>query len=338
MKVLVGRNVNELLSLAVFTLVNGSQCKVAPRGKSTIEFPTPVCSVYERPCERVLFSAVRDANPFFHFMESLWILAGRKDVAWISQFNRRIKEYSDDGKVFGGAYGDRMRNVKCWGMENIDQIEEVVRILRVDPESRRAVIQIWDASRDLVGQTGKKDIPCNDLIMFKIRDDALHMTVCNRSNDLIWGCYGANAVHFSMLHEYLAAHIGVPVGVYRQVSDSLHVYTENPQWEKLCESAPYALKTIDPYKYGDVSPYPLLEPGKTMYGWDEDLKQFMENPYSIDYRHRFFSEVALPMQITWDMHKEERQGLDYVNNIEASDWRRACREWLERREENVEMD
>ena len=71
------------------------------------ELLEPCCIVYNNPCERVLFYPERDANPVFHFMESLWMLAGRRDVEWISMFNNGISQYSDDGVLFHAAYGHR---------------------------------------------------------------------------------------------------------------------------------------------------------------------------------------------------------------------------------------
>ena len=48
--------------------------------------------------------------------------------------------------------------------------------------------------------------------ILKIKNGRLQMTVHCRSNDIIWGTYGANAVHFSILQEYVAARIGVDLG------------------------------------------------------------------------------------------------------------------------------
>ena len=102
------RNVSEALYLAKQALeVNGVE--VQTRNGAALEFPTPVMTTYTDSRERVLFYPQRDANPYFHFMESLWMLAGRNDVEWISQFNGRINTYSDDGEHFHGAYGFRWR-------------------------------------------------------------------------------------------------------------------------------------------------------------------------------------------------------------------------------------
>ena len=79
------------------------------RSGSVIEFPSPVTTTYKRPEERVLFYKNRDANPFFHLFESIWMLAGRDDVKYLSNFNKRMEEYSDDGHTLHGAYGYRWR-------------------------------------------------------------------------------------------------------------------------------------------------------------------------------------------------------------------------------------
>ena len=66
------------------------------------------------------------------------------------------------------------------------------------------------------------------------------MTVSNRSNDIIWGTFGANAVHMSMLHEYVASALMLHVGKYTQISDSFHAYTAgsnryNIQWNEVSD-------------------------------------------------------------------------------------------------------
>ena len=58
----------------------------------------PVLTKIQNPTERVLFYGKRDANPIFHLMESIWMLAGRNDVAFLQQFNSKIGQFSDDGE------------------------------------------------------------------------------------------------------------------------------------------------------------------------------------------------------------------------------------------------
>ena len=75
MKVIHARNVNDAVVKGAELLKAGGLTQDSRAG-GTLEYPEPVCTVYERPLERVLFDAIRDANPFFHLMEALWMLAG----------------------------------------------------------------------------------------------------------------------------------------------------------------------------------------------------------------------------------------------------------------------
>ena len=98
-----------------------------------------------------------------------------------------------------------------------DQLQTCVHLLRENPGDRRVVISIWDPSRDLAEDV--KDVPCNTHMYPRIREEkgcpVLELTVCCRSNDIIWGATGANAVHFSFVQEWMAAQIGV--GVERDI-------------------------------------------------------------------------------------------------------------------------
>jgi hypothetical protein len=99
MKVLNVRNVNEALRKGI-DLINELGEPIDSRNGPTLEIPCPVATVYHHPWERVLISQTRDANPFFHLMEALWILAGRYDVKFLTEFNKRMADYSDDGSEF----------------------------------------------------------------------------------------------------------------------------------------------------------------------------------------------------------------------------------------------
>lgn len=157
--------------------------------------------------------------------ETMWVLAGRNDVEWLSHYLPRAPEFSDDGKTWRGGYGPRIR-----GLHGVDQLEHVVDVLRKDPLSRRAVIQIYDAEVD--SQSGK-DIPCNDFITFQSRLGVLNMHVFVRSNDLVWGWSGINAFEWSVLQEIVAAILGIGVGRLTFSISSLHVYDRH--WKRMRE-------------------------------------------------------------------------------------------------------
>jgi thymidylate synthase len=352
LKVLEVRNVQEALYKGMATLASDG-VRNESRAGDVLVAKTPVTTLYEKPTERVLFWADRDANPFFHFMEGLWMLAGRNDVGWISQFSANISQFSDDGETFHGAYGYRWINhfVTDIGPDEdspeyvpFNQLQQIAEMLKKNPKERRCVLQMWDAESDL-GRVGK-DVPCNTQIYFKIGTDGrLNMTVLNRSNDIIWGAYGANAVHMSMLQEFMAGWIGVPVGRYWQVSNDWHAYVNVfDKHKSLIERGEFGKFEIDPYQYGRknqpvVQPFPMVN--GPIEAWIGDLLMFMESGPIPGFQDRFFRKVVSPMWNAWFSYKDRdnknrfTDALRHLESCEASDWKLAATEWLERRKRSA---
>jgi len=287
----------------------GEDCRNGP----VIVAPTPMITEFREPWNRVLFSEARDANPFFHLMESMWMLAGRKDVDFVAQFVPRMREYSDDGYSIYGAYGWRWRNQ--WR----DQLPIVVDMLRDDPTTRRAVLTMWGVREDL-GYPGR-DVPCNTHIYFGIRHGELQMTVCNRSNDIIWGLYGANAVHLSFLHEWIASCVGVRMGRYYHISNNYHLYPNNIPLTKLEEERPRDWYLEHPRH----AHFPIVYDGEDTEAVLGDVEAFCEDPRG-NYDSLFVDGVVAPMYRAWDT-----RNLDACNKIAASDWRDAAKQWIIRR-------
>lgn len=172
----------------------------------------------------------RDTNIFFLLAEALWILVGRQDVKFLKFFNNRMSEFSDDGINFHAPYGFRLRNYgiassKDDFIHSFDQVKAAIRMFENNHDDRRVVMSIWNPNLDL--ETTSKDIPCNDMVMLKIRNNKLVTTIANRSNDLHWGLT-TNVFQFSFITECMAAALGIELGTQTHNSQSLHVYTENP--------------------------------------------------------------------------------------------------------------
>lgn len=341
MRVVRVRNVSEAWTRLSDTLA-GAQPEETRAGRALV-VPEPVTTVYERPTERVLFCPARDANPFFHLMEALWMLAGRQDARfldrYVGDFGKRFAE--SDGRIHG-AYGYRWRN----GMGTIDQLHKVVDKLCTNPNDRQAVIQMWDQRfwNDLTGDW--KDRPCNTHVYLRVRehrevrggelvvDEVLDLTVLCRSNDAVWGAYGANAVHFSVLQEYLAARIGVQVGVLYQVSNNFHVY--EGVWQKVrptdaqsAEAEEVTLGCIPMF----VRPDRIDQDVMTLVDWHESLwgggaehRPMFHNPW--------FATTAQRVARAW-FSRRALGSLDAAlagaRTIECPAWRTACMEWLQRR-------
>jgi hypothetical protein len=74
------RTVSEALSQGLHAIRIHGIAKPSRVG-DVLVMPRPIMTEYADPTNRVLFSPMRDANPFFHVMETLWMLAGRNDLA-----------------------------------------------------------------------------------------------------------------------------------------------------------------------------------------------------------------------------------------------------------------
>lgn len=325
------RNVNDALREALWWLKSAGVQETSRNGPVLVA-PGPVLTTYNAPLERVLFDPVRDANPFFHFFESLWMLAGRNDVEFVSRFNQRMKTFSDDGEVLHGAYGFRWRE---WF--GFDQLDELVKLLREQPDTRRAVLAMWSPSGDLVASEGvggihMKDVPCNTHCYFDLRGGALNMSIMCRSNDVVWGAYGANAVHFAFLLEYVAMRLGAPVGLMYQFSHNLHLYTEkfDAVWRERVMHG-----HSNPYLSGAVRPYPLLQPYENPETWEGDLQRLLEG--SLGYHTAFFQRVVQPLKTAYELYRQRNfpEAIFWANRSHATDWCIACVEWLQRRESKV---
>jgi len=342
MDVIKCRNVNDGFIKGMDMLSFDQEDIKESRAGNVIEHECAVSTVYERPWERVLFEEVRDANPFFHFMEGLWMLAGRNDLTFVKQYNNRMGDYSDDGETLHGAYGwrwiDYFRGGSSVALGTINQLDIIIERLKDDPTDRRCVLQMWDPVNDL--DRKGVDVPCNTTIYFKIRNNRLLMTVCCRSNDIIWGTFGANIVHMSMLQEYVASAIDVEIGEYTQVSDSFHAYTKvfDEMHSRLEESDAfdyYSMKHFEnPYSNKSINYYPMFN-SDNIEDWNKELVKFLDRkPFEdMEFEDVFFSDVAVPLQDAWFLHKqgETDDAMSEVQNCIATDWATAGFDWLLRR-------
>jgi hypothetical protein len=268
-------------------------------------------------------------------MEAMWMLSGREDSAFLDNYIQDFgARFAIDG-IVPDAYGYRWRYAL-----GFDQLNEIIRQFVQNPNTRQAVLQMWGAGRtDLLAETIR---PCNLTATFRIRNKKLNMTVFNRSNDLIWGCCGANAVHFPILQEYLATRIGVNIGEYWQVTTNLHLYTDHYQKliSKLGEEQPEE-DAIEEDKY---SPYgQTLQLVSNPDCFDDELYEVMDfiekmhqgnlEIYDGNISNAFLREVVLRMAMAHYLYKNGKMidALDIVDTVTADDWKTAGREWLERR-------
>ncbi|WP_217550134.1 thymidylate synthase [Pantoea sp. GbtcB22] len=170
----------------------------------------PVCRISRTESRGKIFTCLG---------ELMWYLSGSDDVESIRYYISKYRDSAERDGTINGAYGPRLFGTK----NGINQIENVIQLLKKRNTSRRAAIQLFDAkdiSRHFV------DVPCTVGLQFAVRNDSLDMFTFMRSNDA-----RAGLVHdifaFTMLQEMIAKTLGLNLGVYRHYAASLHIYTED---------------------------------------------------------------------------------------------------------------
>lgn len=167
----------------------------------------------------------RDISLSYALGELVWYFAASNDVKFISKFGSMWKKISDDGKTNNSAYGYILKH-----KHGFDQIKTIIELLKKDPNSRRALLNINVPNRDVITT---KDEPCTIGIQFLIRDGLLNMTAMMRSND-IWFGFPYDAIYFTTIQKYIARELGIPTGEYTHFVTSLHMYHKDK--EKIKES------------------------------------------------------------------------------------------------------
>ncbi|GAA0905893.1 thymidylate synthase [Virgisporangium aurantiacum] len=216
MYVLTGDSANDLYT-GVCRAVLTQGRRAAPRGMATTELLGAHLCLNDPRRRFVSVPPARLLNPAFAVAEALWILSGSDDP-WIFTYNRNLRRYADNGRLHG-AYGPRMRR---WRGE-VDQLQRVRALLARDPDSRQAVIQIYDPQLDA---RGHRDVPCTLNYRFFVRRGRLDMHITMRSND-VWLGLPYDLFTATLLQELMAGWLGVEVGTYHHHVDSLHLYAQH---------------------------------------------------------------------------------------------------------------
>lgn len=168
--------------------------------------------------DRLIVSNIRKVNFPFAVAEWLGLMTGEAELPFFQQFVSGYDKYSTDGKVVDGAYGPRLHPMGRFD----DQLTGVISELRRDPMSRRAVMSIYSGGADLYG-AGGKNTPCTLTLQFLVRQGHVHLLANMRSSDVVWGVT-YDVFMFTMLQEYVATQLDLPLGSYYHHAGSLHLY------------------------------------------------------------------------------------------------------------------
>jgi len=235
-----GETADELWLRAAEALVIGSDYLRQPSRLGNIR-ELLHCSLHlKNPRQRWILSRQPSINPAFAIAEVVWILQGRNDSAFLNYWNPILPKHSGYGETYYGAYGHRLRSNL-----GFDQIEAAYQALAADPGSRQVVLQIWDGRKDMPNLDGSprdSDIPCNVVAMLKVREGKLELLQIMRSNDIFRGT-PHNIIQFTCLQEIIAGWLGLEVGSFVLVADSLHMYEHDSEEFYISESTSSVINT-----------------------------------------------------------------------------------------------
>lgn len=212
----------------------------------------------------------RGISPRVAAVEALQLICGFHDPDLMVWASRNFQVFQEaPGAPFYGAYGRRVGR----------QLYAAVDKLREDPETRQAVVTLWDP--DLDNDRHHLDYPCTVGFGLRIRDGVLDMWTSMRSNDA-WLGLPYDVFQFTQLQLTVAHVLDVPAGRYVHFAASLHIYEE--QWD-LVDTVRYGSQVTHVYQPQGLGG---LDEDPTPAGWNRldriwNLGRMMHRyPYVLD--------------------------------------------------------
>jgi thymidylate synthase len=152
--------------------------------------------------------------------ELLWFLRGDTNVAYLREHGVTIwDEWADAHGELGPVYGRQWRAWKTADGREIDQMAEVLRLLRTDPNSRRIMVSAWN-----VGELPAMALqPCHALFQFYVADGKLSCQLYQRSADIFLGV-PFNVASYALLTHMVAQQCALKVGDFVWTGGDTHLY------------------------------------------------------------------------------------------------------------------
>ena len=161
--------------------------------------------------------------------ELLWFLTGDTNIRYLKENGVRIwDEWADENGNLGPVYGSQWRSWPTPDGKHIDQISELVKSLKDNPDSRRHVVSAWN-----VGQIDQMKLPpCHLLIQFYVANGKLSCQLYQRSADIFLGV-PFNIASYALLTMMLAQDCDLEVGEFIHTLGDAHIYLNHLEQVKL---------------------------------------------------------------------------------------------------------
>jgi thymidylate synthase len=182
--------------------------------------------------------------------ELLWFLKGETDTKYLVDNGVKIwNEWADDGQL-GPVYGYQWRNWPAPNGTHIDQIEEVIQLLKDKPNSRRIIVSAWNVA-DLPDESispqenvkkGQMALaPCHAFFQFYVADGKLSCQLYQRSADIFLGV-PFNIASYALLTMMVAQVVGLEPGDFIHTLGDAHLYNNHlNQVDEQLDRKPFSL-------------------------------------------------------------------------------------------------
>jgi thymidylate synthase len=155
--------------------------------------------------------------------ELLWFLAGDTNIRYLKENGVRIwDDWADENGELGPVYGYQWRSWPAPDGRSIDQIANLLKMIRTNPESRRLIVSAWNPA--LVDQMALP--PCHSLFQFYVADGKLSCQLYQRSADVFLGV-PFNIASYALLTMMVAQVTGLKPGDFVHTFGDAHLYSNH---------------------------------------------------------------------------------------------------------------
>lgn len=161
--------------------------------------------------------------------ELLWFLKGDTNVKYLQEHGVRIwNEWADENGDLGPVYGHQWRSWPDHHGGTIDQIQNVIDLIKHHPDSRRMLVTAWNPAD--IGEMALP--PCHCLFQFYVADGRLSLQLYQRSADTFLGV-PFNIASYALLLQMMAQVTGLKAGDFIHTTGDTHLYLNHIEQAKL---------------------------------------------------------------------------------------------------------
>jgi len=152
--------------------------------------------------------------------ELLWFLKGETNIKYLKDNGVSIwDEWADEEGNLGPVYGSQWRSWKTHDGRVIDQIKNVVEMIKKNPDSRRLIVSAWNP-----GEVEKMALPpCHTMFQFYVANGKLSCQLYQRSADIFLGV-PFNIASYALLTMMIAQVTGLKAGEFIHTIGDAHLY------------------------------------------------------------------------------------------------------------------